>query len=59
MARCVRQDTTPTWSTRGKLRRQLVPLLADMYGEGFKANLSSLVSHDEEADREEGHRHRA
>lgn len=38
------QDSTPTWSTRGKLRRHLLPLLADMYGEGFKANLSSLVS---------------
>jgi tRNA(Ile)-lysidine synthetase-like protein len=35
-------DSTPTWSTRGKLRNQLVPLLADMFGEGFSRNLSLL-----------------
>jgi len=28
--------------TRGKLRNQLVPLLADMFGEGFLRNLSLL-----------------
>ncbi|RLN90769.1 hypothetical protein BBJ28_00021005 [Nothophytophthora sp. Chile5] len=36
------KDTTPAWSTRGKLRNTLVPLLRDMYGDGFLNNLSSL-----------------
>jgi tRNA(Ile)-lysidine synthetase-like protein len=36
------KDTTPLWSTRGKLRTQLVPLLRDMYGDGFLSNLSNL-----------------
>ena len=31
-ARC--SDTTPTWSTRGKLRRQVLPLLHEVFGEG-------------------------
>ena len=35
-------DTTPKWSTRGKLRNQLVPLLEDMFGEGVLRNLSSV-----------------
>ncbi|KAJ8530351.1 hypothetical protein ON010_g14562 [Phytophthora cinnamomi] len=34
------KDTTPKWSTRGKLRNHLVPLLRDMYGDGFLNNLS-------------------
>lgn len=38
------KDTTPSWSTRGKLRRQLLPLLEDMYGEGFTRNLSMLAA---------------
>lgn len=37
-------DTTPSWSTRGKLRNRLVPLLVDMYGAGCLANLSSLAA---------------
>jgi tRNA(Ile)-lysidine synthetase-like protein len=36
------KDTTPQWSTRGKLRSKLVPLLQDMYGDGFLQNLSNL-----------------
>jgi tRNA(Ile)-lysidine synthetase-like protein len=36
------KDTTPLWSTRGKLRTKLIPLLSDMYGEGFLNNLSNL-----------------
>lgn len=36
------KDTTPKWSTRGKLRNQLVPLLREMYGDGFLNNLSNL-----------------
>lgn len=39
----IEQDTTPTWSTRGKLRRQLLPLLADLYGGGVHRNLARLV----------------
>jgi len=38
------KDTTPSWSTRGKLRRQLVPLLQDMYGDGVLAKLSALAA---------------
>lgn len=38
------RDTTPSWSTRGKLRSLLLPLLADMYGAGFLQNLSSLAA---------------
>lgn len=43
------RDTTPTWSTRGKLRRQLVPLLIDMYGTGCLRNISSLAAQSDEA----------
>jgi tRNA(Ile)-lysidine synthase TilS/MesJ len=28
------KDSTPAWSTRGKLRNQLQPLLQHVYGEG-------------------------
>mmetsp|Transcript_8200 Transcript_8200/g.20319 ORF Transcript_8200/g.20319 Transcript_8200/m.20319 type:complete len:618 (-) Transcript_8200:77-1930(-) len=41
-------DTTPTWSTRGKLRNHLVPLLADMFGDGFLRNLSLLGEDSEQ-----------
>ena len=37
------KDTTPRWSTRGKLRNQLLPLLAEVYGEGFREHLCSLA----------------
>ena len=37
------RDTTPTWSTRGKLRNHLLPLLVDMYGKGCLANLTTLA----------------
>lgn len=43
------QDTTPSWSTRGKLRNLLLPLLAEVYGEGCFANLSSLAKDSDEA----------
>ena len=36
------KDTTPDWSTRGRMRNQLLPLLTDMYGNGFLNNLSTL-----------------
>lgn len=45
------QDTTPSWSTRGKLRNSLLPLLMDIYGTGCLHNLSSLAS-DSDAMRE-------
>ncbi len=31
-----------SWSTRGKLRQHLLPLLRDMYGDGVTAKLSGL-----------------
>ncbi|CAN0016024.1 unnamed protein product, partial [Phaeothamnion confervicola] len=37
------KDTTPTWATRGKLRRRLLPLLEDVYGAGLYAHLSRLA----------------
>ncbi|ETV98041.1 tRNA(Ile)-lysidine synthetase, variant [Aphanomyces invadans] len=36
------KDTTPQWSTRGKLRRRLMPLLQEIYGDGYLNNLSNL-----------------
>lgn len=43
------RDTTPSWSTRGKLRNLLVPLLIDIYGEGCLRNLASLAEASDEA----------
>jgi tRNA(Ile)-lysidine synthetase-like protein len=43
------KDTTPSWSTRGKLRKLLVPLLIDMYGEGCLNNLTSLAHQSDES----------
>jgi hypothetical protein len=43
------KDTTPSWSTRGKLRTQLLPLLADMYGVGCLNNIASLAKESDEA----------
>ena len=40
---CFVIDTTPSWSTRGKLRNQLLPLLKEMYGTGCTANLRQLA----------------
>mmetsp|Transcript_26015 Transcript_26015/g.59844 ORF Transcript_26015/g.59844 Transcript_26015/m.59844 type:complete len:780 (-) Transcript_26015:149-2488(-) len=37
------KDTTPHWSTRGKLRNKLLPLLQEIYGEGCLNNLSQLA----------------
>lgn len=36
------KDTTPLWSTRGKMRTRLMPLLAEMYGNGFLRNVSAV-----------------
>ena len=41
-------DTTPHWSTRGKLRNKLVPLLEEIYGEGSMNNLSTLATESDE-----------
>ena len=38
------KDTTPEWSTRGKMRNQLIPLLKDMFGPGVLSKLSILAN---------------
>jgi len=43
------KDTTPHWSTRGKLRNRLLPLLQEIYGEGSMNNLSSLAEESDDA----------
>ncbi|KAL3780579.1 hypothetical protein HJC23_004171 [Cyclotella cryptica] len=43
------KDTTPHWSTRGKLRNRLLPLLEEIYGEGSMDNLSSLAEESYDA----------
>mmetsp|Transcript_33117 Transcript_33117/g.60745 ORF Transcript_33117/g.60745 Transcript_33117/m.60745 type:complete len:459 (-) Transcript_33117:739-2115(-) len=43
------KDTTPHWSTRGKLRNRLLPLLEEIYGEGSLNNLSSLAEESDDA----------
>jgi len=45
-------DSTPSWSTRFALRRKLLPVIRDTYGEGAHRNLASLAQssdalHDE------------
>lgn len=42
------KDTTPHWSTRGKLRNKLIPLLEEIYGEGSMNNLSNLAVESDE-----------
>jgi tRNA(Ile)-lysidine synthase TilS/MesJ len=43
------KDTTPHWSTRGKLRNRLLPLLEEIYGEGSMDNISSLAEESDAA----------
>ncbi len=43
------KDTTPHWSTRGKLRNKLIPLLMEVYGDGCLSNLASLAEESDEA----------
>lgn len=43
------KDTTPHWSTRGKLRNKLLPLLQEIYGEGSMNNLSNLAVESDQA----------
>ena len=45
------KDSTPLWSTRGKIRNQLMPLLSDIYGEGYLNNLSRVAQASEDAGR--------
>lgn len=42
------KDTTPSWSTRGKLRNKLIPLLLEIYGDGCLRNLSSLAEESDQ-----------
>jgi tRNA(Ile)-lysidine synthase TilS/MesJ len=42
------RDSTPSWSTRGKLRNSLIPLLVEIYGEGCLRNLSNLAMESDE-----------
>mmetsp|Transcript_1456 Transcript_1456/g.1595 ORF Transcript_1456/g.1595 Transcript_1456/m.1595 type:complete len:1112 (+) Transcript_1456:180-3515(+) len=42
------KDSTPSWSTRGKLRTLLLPLLTDMYGLGCVSSLTSLAVESDE-----------
>lgn len=42
------KDTTPSWSTRGKLRTKLLPLLEEIYGDGSMNNLSNLAVESDE-----------
>ena len=42
------KDTTPHWSTRGKLRNKLLPLLEEIYGEGSMSHLSTLAVDSDE-----------
>jgi len=42
------KDTTPKWSTRGKLRNKLLPTIASVYGSGFGSKLSSLALQSDE-----------
>jgi len=43
------KDSTPSWSTRGKIRRQLMPLLAEIYGDGYLNGLSRVAQASEDA----------
>lgn len=36
------RDTTPTWSTRGKLRGSLMPMLEEVFGEAVPRHLSAV-----------------
>jgi len=37
------KDTTPAWSTRGRLRNELLPLIQQVYGDGYRAHLNTLA----------------
>ena len=37
------RDSTPAWSTRGRLRNEVLPLLKDVYGDGCLESLTQLA----------------
>ena len=37
------KDSTPAWSTRGRLRENLLPCLRDTYGDGAERSLRALA----------------
>ena len=37
------KDTTPAWSTRGRLRGSLLPAIEGVYGEGYRGHLTALA----------------
>ena len=37
------RDSTPAWSTRGRLRNEVLPLLKDVYGAGCLESLTQLA----------------
>ena len=43
------KDSTPLWSTRGRLREVLLPALKDIYGDGCLRKLSSLADESRDA----------
>ncbi|GMI17525.1 hypothetical protein TrLO_g13113 [Triparma laevis f. longispina] len=36
------KDTTPSWSTRGRLRNEVMPILEEVFGVGYERNLVKL-----------------
>jgi len=36
------KDSTPIWSTRGRMRNQILPLLISIFGKGFQHNLLNV-----------------
>merc|ERR1712062_519129 len=36
------KDSTPSWSSRGRMRNELLPLIGSIFGDGFNRNLSLL-----------------
>ena len=42
------KDTTPDWSNRGKLRRQIFPLMSEVYGNKFLTNFTTISKESSE-----------
>ena len=45
------KDTTPSWSTRGKLRNRLLPCLENVYGSGYPQQLTALAQQSDDMDK--------
>ena len=41
-------DTTPSWSTRGKMRGEVIPMLEDVFGEGVQKVLRGLAGQSDQ-----------